>query len=176
MCPIGTYSEWFRSEIWPWWMWPSFPPGTFTHINNRCLTQSWLDLVVHMPGFCNVMTGCDVLHNVSYDRFPLLIQLNLEQIPTLHPQRQDSIHKTKYNSSNASKSEEYGELPHLTRTCMMLQGAVLESWAEGLYRGGVFGSTRKQWQQVPGWNKFVQDVHHVARDAILEWCPCGSPQ
>ena len=40
----------------------------------------------------------------------------------------------------------------------------------------VFGTTRKRWQQVPGWNEFVEDAHTAAREAFLEWHAHGSPR
>ena len=40
----------------------------------------------------------------------------------------------------------------------------------------VFGSTRKRWRQVPGWNEFVRDAHHTAREAFLSWRAHGSPR
>ena len=40
----------------------------------------------------------------------------------------------------------------------------------------VFCTCRRRWKQIPGWNKFVCEVHSKAREAFLEWRAGGGPR
>ena len=40
----------------------------------------------------------------------------------------------------------------------------------------VFGTCRRRWRQIPGWNEFVREAHREAREAFLEWKVGGGPR
>ena len=175
------------------------PPETFTHVNAGCLSQSWLDHVVLSPGLHNAMTNCEVLYNsVSSDHFPLLVELNLSNTPLLRPFRHNHPSNIKWNFHDVRKREEYGQLlmqklraasldPARVCSCrercsdpMHLEyiTSIHRSLCQSMLEADevVFGSTRKRWRQVPGWNEFVRDAHHTAREAFLSWRAHGSPR
>ena len=74
----------------------TLPPGSFTHVNQGCLSQTWIDHVILSSCLMSVMTDCNILYNsVSSDHFPLTVNLNVAGLPALRQMRQTNNDKVK---------------------------------------------------------------------------------
>lgn len=175
------------------------PPDSFTHVNHGCLSQTWLDHIVLSPCLKNTVTDCNIQYDsISSDHFPLTMELNINALPPLQQMRQTPTWKIKWNFHDLNKRQEYGRIltdklrtvtvdparlccfqrvcrdPRHYDTITNLSEVITQCMVEA--GRCVFGTTRKKWQQVPGWNEFVRDAHSVARVAFLEWRNHGSPR
>ncbi|KAG0716019.1 hypothetical protein GWK47_010600 [Chionoecetes opilio] len=169
----------------------ALPPTSFTHVNQGCLSRTWLDHVLLSPCLFDVMDECSILYNsVSSDHFPLLVDFKVNGLPALTQVRQDNAARIKWDFRDKRKREEYGRVVtellsgiaiDPVRVCCF-QNACLdrghhddinafhEALIECVVRAGqtVFGFYRKRWRQVPGWNEFVREAHSAARESFLE--------
>ena len=175
------------------------PADSFTHVNQACLSKSWLDHIILSQCLRGVVTGCDILYDsISSDHFPLKMELNVNLLPPLRQVRHRPEAKIKWNFHDMRKREDYGRIltdklrnitinpasvscfqticsnsDHhecITEMNVAITTCMLEAGRE------VFGTTRKKWRQIPGWNEFVQDAHSTAREAFLDWRNSGSPR
>ena len=177
----------------------TLPPTSFTHVNHGCLSRAWLDHVVLSPCLYNVMDECTILYDsVSSDHFPLLVGININGLPALAQARQANVSRIKWDFDDKRKREEYGRVvTELLRGIAMdpvrlccFQNTCLDgghrdsidrlhqSLIGCMVRAGetVFGTCRRRWRQIPGWNEFVQEAHSAAREAFLEWRVNGGPR
>ena len=70
----------------------ALPPTSFTHVNQGCLSHSWLDHVVVSPCLDAVKEECTILYDsVSSDHFPLLVGFATDRLPVLAPVRPDNV-------------------------------------------------------------------------------------
>ncbi len=175
------------------------PPSSYTHVNQGCLSCTWLDHVLLSPCLNEVMEECNILYNsVSSDHFPLIVGLKIAGLPMLTQASQATVASIRWDFQDLQKREEYGQvvtelLSSITmdpvRVCCFKDAcldsehhkevnALHEALIDCMVHAGqmVFGVRRRKWKQIPGWNEFVQDAHCTAREAFLAWRVGGSPR
>ncbi|KAG0718574.1 hypothetical protein GWK47_052183 [Chionoecetes opilio] len=89
----------------------ALPPTSFTHVNQGCLSRTWLGHVLLSTCLFDVMDECSILYNsVSSDHFPLLVDFKVNGLPALTQVRQDNAARIKWDFRDKRKREEYGRV------------------------------------------------------------------
>ena len=175
------------------------PRNSYTHVNQAFLTKSWLDHFLFSENLHMIITDCYIDYDcVQSDHFPIIMKLNLGNIPNSTSEEPVNEEVIRWNFSDINKRQEYfskvearlhilmheenfffcNEMScnndtHREKISLLydkMNKIIVETGKE------VFGTCRRKFKPIPGWSEYVAESHSIAREAFLSWRMEGSPR
>lgn len=176
------------------------PSNTYTYISEAWHTASWLDHCISTDDAHSSIVGMDILYGAAtYDHMPVLILINVEDIPMLSCDSYDC--NTEFLDWSALSREDiagyYADTNRLLSKISLPSDAIRCSdptcnvWkhreeisslydyvVRALYESSrpYFKRKNKMGKMRPGWNKYVAGYHEEAKLAFKSWVLAGRPR
>jgi hypothetical protein len=175
----------------------ALPTDSFTHVNNGHLTCSWLDHILCSETLVKSIKNIKILDSIPCsDHLPLTAKLIINNLPE-RISIGEECESIKWEFSNSEKISRYRSLIdqdiqqlQYDQKCSCYKNKCIESChvsqINDVYNSitsimlkagkSAFGSNKRRWRPVPGWNEYVRELHVVAREAFISWRSNGSPR
>lgn len=169
------------------------PSDTYTWISDATGHTRWLDHLVCPPGFLAYISNLRVLHSIiGSDHRPLSFSVRVSLLPTMVQNSVECQIRFEIGSPVSYRVKSENALKNIEMPLEALQCNLRSCQDEGHHRAiEIFfsriiialqqssvskESNSRNSHNIPGWNDFVKNFHHEARDDYLIWKEFDKPR